>query len=101
MVEGNTQHRYKEAITLLEDKSPGTKSQFYTRFLREAADRFRNAEEATGGVDVVACVVCRAPTVRRKSGEPRCAFCNTKELALSRKPPRTTTRTLGAGRDPA
>ena len=37
MVEGNTQHRYKEAITLIEESSPGTKQQMYFGFLKRAA----------------------------------------------------------------
>jgi tRNA-5-methyluridine54 2-sulfurtransferase len=85
MVEGNTQHRYKHAITLLEEGSPGTKSQFYAGFLRVAADRFRGDAESSDGAQVVACTSCGAPTVRRDSVEPRCSFCKTKNLALKRK----------------
>lgn len=82
MVEGNTQHRYKEAITLIEEASPGTKSQMYFGFLKKAADRFK---EADGPTELVACVECGAPTVAYDRAEPRCAFCNTKSLALRRK----------------
>ncbi|HVF53276.1 MAG TPA: ATP-binding protein [Actinomycetota bacterium] len=78
MVEGNTQHRYKEAITLLEESSPGTKHQMYFGFLKRAASRF--ADEA-GGDDVVACTACGAPTM----GDGKCSFCKTKELALHRR----------------
>jgi len=85
MVEGNTQHRYKHAITLLEEGSPGTKSQFYAGFLRKAADRFREDSESPDGADVVACISCGAPTVPRDAREPRCSFCKTKSLALKRK----------------
>lgn len=88
MVEGNTQHRYKEAITKLEEASPGTKSQFYSGFLK-AADRFGAGDdegEVDGG-EIVACNSCGAPTVTwdRSAAEPRCAFCKTKDLALKHK----------------
>ena len=82
MVEGNTQHRYKEAITLIEEASPGTKSQMYFGFLKKAAGRFREEEEA---VELVACVECGSPTVAYDRAEPRCSFCNTKALAVRRK----------------
>lgn len=82
MVEGNTQHRYKEAITLIEEASPGTKSQMYFGFLKKAADRFK---EEDGPTELVACVECGAPTVAYDRAEPRCSFCNTKALALCRK----------------
>jgi uncharacterized protein (TIGR00269 family) len=86
MVEGNTQHRYKHAITQLEESSPGTKSQFYTGFLRKAADRFREATDNSGDdAEVVACISCGAPTVARDGHEPRCSFCKTKALAMTRK----------------
>ena len=82
MVEGNTQHRYKEAITLIEEASPGTKSQMYFGFLKKAADRFK---EEDGPTELVPCVDCGAPTVAYDRAEPRCSFCNTKSLALRRK----------------
>ncbi|HEX2050239.1 MAG TPA: ATP-binding protein [Actinomycetota bacterium] len=81
MVEGNTQHRYKEAITLLEETSPGTKHQMYFGFLKRAADRF---VEDAGSAELVACISCGAPTVRPEEGEPRCSFCKTKALAQRR-----------------
>jgi len=82
MVEGNTQHRYKEAITIIEEASPGTKSQMYFGFLKKAADRFK---EESSEVELVPCVECGAPTVAYDRPEPRCSFCNTKSLALKRK----------------
>lgn len=82
MVEGNTQHRYKEAITLIEEGSPGTKSQMYFGFLKKAADRFKEPADA---VELVGCVECGAPTVAYDRAEPRCSFCNTKALAVRRK----------------
>ncbi|HWL64737.1 MAG TPA: ATP-binding protein [Actinomycetota bacterium] len=83
MVEGNTQHRYKEAITLLEESSPGTKQHMYFGFLKRAADRF--APDAAAS-EIVACVDCGAPTIVWEEGQtPRCSFCKTKALALHRK----------------
>lgn len=81
MVEGNTQHRYKEAITLLEESSPGTKHQMYFGFLKKAAERFATADDA----QLVRCVDCGAPTVDSGQSAPRCSFCKTKSLALRRK----------------
>lgn len=83
MVEGNVQHKYKEAVTLLEEQSPGTKSQMYFGFLKRAAHRF--ADDTTAG-EVVACGRCGSPTVQwDPDQEPVCAFCKTKALALRRK----------------
>ncbi|MDP9068165.1 MAG: adenine nucleotide alpha hydrolase family protein [Actinomycetota bacterium] len=83
MVEGNTQHKYKEAITLLEEASPGTKSQMYFGFLKKAASRF--ADVPKGDVELAACTECGAVTILPSSGEPCCAFCKTKALAAKRK----------------
>jgi uncharacterized protein (TIGR00269 family) len=81
MVEGNTQHRYKEAVTLIEEGSPGTKQQFYFNFLKRAAGRF----EAEPGVEVVPCADCGAPTVRwDPETQPVCSFCKTKAIAHRR-----------------
>lgn len=83
MVEGNTHHRYKEAMTLLEERSPGTKHQFYAGFLKKAADRFSEESEE---VSVVACDRCGAPTaVWDRTSDPICSFCKTKALAERRK----------------
>jgi tRNA-5-methyluridine54 2-sulfurtransferase len=83
LVEGNTQHRYKDAVTRLEETSPGTKQQFYFNFLARAAGRFE-AEET--GVEVVPCADCDAPTVRWDPGDqPVCAFCKTKARAQQRR----------------
>jgi tRNA-5-methyluridine54 2-sulfurtransferase len=79
MVEGNTQHRYKEAITLLEEASPGTKQQMYFGFLKRAASRF--VEEA-GEDRLGACIRCGSPTVTWDDADPLCSFCRTKDIAL-------------------
>lgn len=82
LVEGNTQHRYKQAITQIEEGSPGTKQQFYFNFLKRAASRFEGSEP---GAEVVPCVRCGSPTVRwEPDGRPVCSFCKTKSLARRR-----------------
>jgi tRNA-5-methyluridine54 2-sulfurtransferase len=83
LVEGNTQHRYKEALTAIEEGSPGTKHQMYFGFLKRAADRFAEAG-ADADADLVACMSCGAPTVHSSEGDARCAFCKTKALARRR-----------------
>jgi uncharacterized protein (TIGR00269 family) len=87
MVEGNTHHRYKEALTLLEESSPGTKYQMYFGFLKKAAARFAaDADGAEPDGEVVACTECGAPTMRWDTTmTPVCAFCKTKALAARRK----------------
>lgn len=83
MVEGNTQHRYKEALTLLEENSPGTKQQFLFGFLSKAAPRFKTE---TDEADLTQCSSCGAPTVLWEGQtEAVCAFCKTKRLAERRK----------------
>jgi uncharacterized protein (TIGR00269 family) len=82
MVEGNTHHRYKDALTLIEESAPGTKQQMYFGFLRRAAGRF--VDEA-GAAELVSCVECGAPTVAPPSGDPICSFCKTKSLARRRR----------------
>jgi tRNA-5-methyluridine54 2-sulfurtransferase len=82
MVEGNTQHRYKEAVTLIEESSPGTKHHMYFGFLRRAAHRFR--DDGDDGI-VVACAECGAPTIARDGTESICSFCKTKALAHKRR----------------
>lgn len=83
MVEGNTQHKYKEAITLLEEASPGTKTQMYFGFLKKAAPRFADAPGEE--VELAACIECGAVTVAWDDGDAVCAFCKTKALAHKRR----------------
>jgi tRNA-5-methyluridine54 2-sulfurtransferase len=91
MVEGNTQHRYKEAITLLEEASPGTKQQMYFGFLKKAAPRF---SDESGEGRLVACKGCGAPTVAWDGDDVGvlCSFCRTKDLALRRRNEQGATR---------
>lgn len=83
MVEGNTQHKYKEAIALLEEASPGTKSQMYFGFLKKAAPRF--SDDRSEDVELVACTECGSVTIAVDTAAPLCAFCKTKSLAQRRK----------------
>ena len=82
MVEGNTQHRYKEAMTLLEEASPGTKTQMYFGFLKKAAPRFETPADT---VELAACMSCGSVTIAVETGDPLCSFCRTKNLALKRR----------------
>ncbi len=84
MVEGNTQHRYKEAISLLEEASPGSKHQMYFGFLKKAAGRFATGDDGEETA-IVRCTSCGAPTVDWGQDDPQCSFCKTKALALRRK----------------
>lgn len=93
MVEGNTQHRYKEAITLIEQASPGTKQQMYFGFLSRARGRFRSDARET---EIVACSRCGAPTVAPDEGDPWCSFCKTRSLALGRRASRESGAPLPA-----
>jgi uncharacterized protein (TIGR00269 family) len=83
MVEGNTHHRYKDALTAIEESSPGTKQQMYFGFLKKAAHRFSTdacSEELTS------CSGCGGPTVARGGEDaPLCSFCKTKALAGARR----------------
>ena len=83
MVEGNTQHKYKEAISLLEEASPGTKNHMYFGFLNRARERFGHEDD---GFELVPCIGCGAPTARWDTeSRPLCSFCKTKTTALERK----------------
>lgn len=100
MVEGNTQHRYKAAMSALEESSPGTKQQFYFGFLRHGAERFTASDS---GAEIVPCRHCGAPTVVSPAAPEKavCSFCKTKSLAHRRKEagaPPTRTRRSRRGR---
>jgi tRNA-5-methyluridine54 2-sulfurtransferase len=89
LVAGNTQHRYKEAIDLIEEGSPGTKHQMYFGFLKRASSRFTDDSVPA---DVVACARCGAPTLASGAGAPMCSFCKTKALAHKRRDQRGSPR---------
>jgi uncharacterized protein (TIGR00269 family) len=83
MVEGNVQHKYKEAITMLEESSPGTKHQMYFGFLKKAAPRFADESGAAG---LAGCTACGSPTIAHDDGsDPLCSFCRLQSLAQRRK----------------
>src|SRR6266581_3298515 len=58
LVAGNTQLRYKEAMNTIEQRSPGTKAQFFLGYLERAAPLFRPEEPAA----LSACEECGQPT---------------------------------------
>ena len=61
LVEGNTGHELKEALSVLERGAPGAKAQFLFGFLERHAERF--AEEDDDGPELAACDRCGMPTV--------------------------------------
>jgi len=79
MAEGNRHLAYKEALNLLEQKSPGAKANFVFSFLERGHARFAGDAEAER-VELVACAVCGSPT----TGEV-CAFCRMSERARGRR----------------
>jgi tRNA-5-methyluridine54 2-sulfurtransferase len=89
LVAGNTQHRYKEAIDLIEEGSPGTKHQMYFGFLKRASSKFT---DDSAPAEVVACARCGAPTLAPGAGAPMCSFCKTKALAHKRRDQRGSPR---------
>ncbi|MQA98890.1 MAG: phosphoadenosine phosphosulfate reductase family protein [Actinobacteria bacterium] len=83
MVEGNVQHKYKEAIAMLEESSPGTKHQMYFGFLKKAASRFADETDAA---NLVGCANCGSPTIAPEAGSDRvCSFCRMQSLAQRRR----------------
>ncbi len=66
---GNKHLGYKEALNAIERQSPGTKHDFYFKFLSRASDRFRTDADAERDA-LRSCGVCGAPT----TGDV-CAFC--------------------------
>lgn len=81
LVAGNTQIRYKEALDLLEQHSPGTKASFYHGFLEKGKERFDGPDDE---VELRPCSSCDSPTTA-----DICAFCRMVELHHSRKSSRT------------
>ena len=78
MAAGNRHLGYKEALNLIEERSPGTKAAFYSEFIDKVADRFAVDTAAEQGA-LGACTSCGAPT----TGEV-CAFCKLVERAGGR-----------------
>ncbi|MEI7887776.1 MAG: ATP-binding protein [Actinomycetes bacterium] len=75
MSSGNKHLGYKEALNAIELASPGTKSDFYSGFLRKASQLFRAAyfegsQDPQPTEDLTHCIRCSAP-----STSTLCAFC--------------------------
>ena len=80
MAAGNSHLGYKEALNTIEDRSPGTKHDFYFGFLDRAAEAFRQGLEQDATM-LGRCRDCGAPTP-----SDRCAFCRLVERAGGRLP---------------
>ena len=78
MAEGNRHLAYKEALNMLEQKSPGAKANFLFSFLERAHDRFAGDAE-TERAELTPCTVCGSPT----TGEI-CAFCRMSQRVRGR-----------------
>jgi uncharacterized protein (TIGR00269 family) len=78
MAEGNRHLAYKEALNMLEQRSPGAKANFLFSFLDRAHERFVGDAEIERG-ELNLCTVCGSPT----TGEI-CAFCRMGERVRSR-----------------
>jgi uncharacterized protein (TIGR00269 family) len=85
MADGNRHLGYKEALNLVEERSPGAKHAFYFEFLARASGRFR--PEGGHEVPLRACSRCGSPT----TGEV-CAFCALVDRASQPVPLRATRR---------
>jgi uncharacterized protein (TIGR00269 family) len=79
MAEGNRHLAYKEALNLLEQRSPGAKANFVFSFLERGHARFAGDAESER-VELRPCGVCGSPT----TGEV-CAFCRMSERARGRR----------------
>ena len=82
MAAGNKHLGYKEALNQIEAQSPGTKSDFYFRFLRQAAESFRwprprgprpraPASGAASPSTLEVCAFCRLVEPPRAAGGER------------------------------
>jgi tRNA-5-methyluridine54 2-sulfurtransferase len=76
LVAGNTQLRYKEAMNAVERTSPGTKAQFFLRYLDRGMELFRTEDR----VELAACASCGQPTTGRF-----CAFCRARAQILGER----------------
>ncbi|MGE3621592.1 MAG: ATP-binding protein [Acidimicrobiia bacterium] len=77
MATGNRHLGYKDALNAVEERSPGTKHDFYFGFLRRAASRF-DADAEVEREALGPCASCGAPT----TGDV-CAFCRLAERATA------------------
>jgi tRNA-5-methyluridine54 2-sulfurtransferase len=91
LVAGNTSLRYKDALNLLEARSPGTKQQFFFGFLDHAAGLFEGADT----VELAECRECGMPT----PGDV-CAYCRAKrQLRVTDPVESDETRLAAVGED--
>lgn len=82
MAAGNKHLGYKEALNLIEEKSPGTKASYYLGFLDRMAPLLAGVHErATDGLSK--CERCGAPT---GGADSTCAFCRLAQRASSVEP---------------
>jgi uncharacterized protein (TIGR00269 family) len=75
---GATSLRHKDVLNRMEERSPGTKSQFYLGFLRARREGFFRQEAEA--VELHPCSNCGQPT----SAPERCAFCRLWERPAAR-----------------
>lgn len=89
MSAGNSHLRYKDALNLVEQNSPGTKQAFFHKFLSQGAPFFADAGEEARA-ELGTCATCGGPTPNDV-----CAFCRLVERAggqpvkLTRAPARS------------
>ncbi len=82
MAAGNKHLGYKEVLNDMESRSPGTKFDFYFRFLSQAAPHLKAAAPADAGTDTLgSCDRCGSPTT-----SDICAFCRLVEKASAHEP---------------
>jgi uncharacterized protein (TIGR00269 family) len=77
MAEGNRHLQYKEALNLIEERSPGTKTAFLFGFFDRVHERFA-ADVVDERAAISACTSCGAPTTSEV-----CAFCRLRAKAAA------------------
>lgn len=80
---GNKHIGFKEALNVLEEKSPGTKASYYLGFLDRMAPVLAGIA-ASGADSVTPCTRCGAPTGGEEGS--LCAFCRLVERSAAHEP---------------
>jgi uncharacterized protein (TIGR00269 family) len=80
---GNKHIGFKEALNVLEEKSPGTKASYYLGFLDRMAPVLAGIA-ASGADSVTPCMRCGAPTGGEEGSV--CAFCRLVERSAAHEP---------------
>ena len=80
---GNKHIGFKEALNVLEEKSPGTKASYYLGFLDRMAPVLAGIA-ASGADSVTPCTRCGAPTGGEEGSV--CAFCRLVERSAAHEP---------------